>query len=284
MDKVTQLLKQIGKPNLKYLGKGMQSIVFEIDAQKVLKVYGEDIGVKNLLRLKTFYESLDTINISFETPLISEVKILNGLILVTEKRLLGTCPEKNFLQKMSQDELKDYSIKYLNALFEIKNIDTNFLQTAEPLDLSGQFFECKKYDNWIDLLTSNVERKYHESESNFIAQINNANQVYEKIKVRISQIQFNDQKLIHGDFCPANTMVDNKFTTLAVLDFGILTTVGDPIFDIALGWVFVDMYGEILTLDIKTYLEPMILERITLQEKERLYLYVLVYSFISANM
>jgi len=50
-------------------------------------------------------------------------------------------------------------------------------------------------------------------------------------------------------------MIDNKYNTTAILDFGILTTVGDPIFDIALGWIFSDMYGEIKSLNVKEYLK-----------------------------
>ena len=104
-----ELLIQIGKPGLKYLGKGMQSSVFALNDDYVLKVYGDDIGYDNILRLKLFYESLDTTKVLFETPSIINAQRIAGKIVVTEKRIDGTCPKQKYLNTLSIKDLKKIS-------------------------------------------------------------------------------------------------------------------------------------------------------------------------------
>ena len=50
--------------------------------------------------------------------------------------------------------------------------------------------------------------------------------------------------LVHGDLIAANVLVDERRRPAAVLDFGFLTTVGDPAFDAAVTSSIFDMYGD----------------------------------------
>jgi Ser/Thr protein kinase RdoA (MazF antagonist) len=49
--------------------------------------------------------------------------------------------------------------------------------------------------------------------------------------------------LVHGDLIPANILLDESGRPAAVVDFGFLTTVGDPAFDAAVTASIFDMYG-----------------------------------------
>ena len=49
--------------------------------------------------------------------------------------------------------------------------------------------------------------------------------------------------LVHGDLIAANVLVDEVRRPAAVLDFGFLTTAGDPAFDAAVTASIFDMYG-----------------------------------------
>lgn len=91
-----------------------------------------------------------------------------------------------------------------------------------------------------------------------------------------------DERLIHGDFCPSNLLVDDEHQITAPLDFGLLTMVGDPLFDLATGWVFFDMYDE-LKAQVRERCLAMLLERLGDQARGKLYRYVLIYSILSAN-
>lgn len=50
--------------------------------------------------------------------------------------------------------------------------------------------------------------------------------------------------LVHGDLIAANVLVDECRRPAAVLDFGFLTSVGDPAFDAAVTSSIFDMYGD----------------------------------------
>ena len=50
--------------------------------------------------------------------------------------------------------------------------------------------------------------------------------------------------LIHGDLCPPNVLVDAKSRRpVAVLDFGFMSTLGDPVFDASIASAIFNMYG-----------------------------------------
>ena len=88
--------------------------------------------------------------------------------------------------------------------------------------------------------------------------------------------------LIHGDFYPGNLLVDDTHHITALLDFGLFTMLGDPLFDLATAWVFFDMYDE-LKKQLRQRILPIILERLGEGVRGRLYRYVLIYSILSAN-
>jgi aminoglycoside phosphotransferase (APT) family kinase protein len=51
------------------------------------------------------------------------------------------------------------------------------------------------------------------------------------------------RSLVHGDLIAANIHVDEAGRPVAVLDFGFMTTIGDPAFDAAVTASLFDMYG-----------------------------------------
>jgi fructosamine-3-kinase len=91
-----------------------------------------------------------------------------------------------------------------------------------------------------------------------------------------------EYRLIHGDFFPGNLLIDADIQISALLDFGLLMMYGDPLFDLATGWVFFDMYDE-LKAQVRDHYLAMLLDRLGEQVRGRLYRYVLIYSILSAN-
>ena len=76
--------------------------------------------------------------------------------------------------------------------------------------------------------------------------------------------------------------MDEKYQITALLDFGLLTMYGDSLFDIATGWVLFDMYDELQANLRERYL-AVVLETLGSHVREKMYLYMLFYSVLSAN-
>jgi thiamine kinase-like enzyme len=98
----------------------------------------------------------------------------------------------------------------------------------------------------------------------------------------LDQPYYGDYRLIHGDLCPSNLLVNDEHEINALLDFGLLTMVGDHLFDLATSWVFFDMYDELKAQARNRYL-AMLLDRLGEQVRGKLYRYLLIYSILSAN-
>lgn len=154
-----KLLQQLNFPPLTYLGEGMQCQVFADGPDKVVKIYSAAVGESNLVRLMDFYQSLDTHSVSFSTPSIIDLERKMDRLIVTEKRLTGITPTLDYLQHLTTNELETYFQHYVDVLFQIQHISTDFLQPGELLDQSGDFCQYGQYGSWQTLLTTNLQRK-----------------------------------------------------------------------------------------------------------------------------
>ncbi len=76
--------------------------------------------------------------------------------------------------------------------------------------------------------------------------------------------------------------MDESRRVRALFDFGLMTMVGDPLFDIATGWGFLDMYN-IYQANLRERYLSVILDRLGSHIQEKLMLHVLFYSVISAD-
>ena len=92
-----------------------------------------------------------------------------------------------------------------------------------------------------------------------------------------------EYSLIHGDFYPGNVMINESGKVTGLIDFGLMTMYGDNLFDIAIGWVCFDMYNELNANIYERYLN-IIISTLGEDVRKRLYFYVLIYSYISANL
>lgn len=279
-----KLLQQLNLPDLEYLGQGMQCLVFADGPHLAVKIYETTIGMGNFQRLMDFYHSLVSDQISFQLPEIIDVKEIQGKIIVTEKRLHGACPTRERLSQMPVPSLETYFTHYVNVLFDIQKITTGFLKPAEPLDKSGDFYRYEKYENWRNLLLTNLQHKLNQSGTRYQPFITGYEKLTDQIRKKIQTVNLKEYRLIHGDYFPANTMMNEKFDITAVLDFGTFTILGDPLYDIALGWIFADMYHNVNHFPIKDFVEKLIRERITEDDWQRMKLYILIYSILSADM
>ncbi|WML57184.1 aminoglycoside phosphotransferase family protein [Neobacillus sp. PS2-9] len=263
-----------------FLGSGMEAEVYAYDNNKVLKLYNDmsDTNKQNIL--KGFYSKINASSLSYELPYIYDTFEENGILVTIEKRIEGSNMQ-GMLSEMNFNEQNTMMETYLNANLELKSVKVKSNLEGFTLFNDNQI-SLLKIKSWFELLKEIIFRKQNELESYFKKDVVNYDAKVNQLVDILSLGYEGEYSLIHGDFYPGNLMVNKNGMVTGLIDFGLMTMYGDNLFDIAIGWVCFDMYNELNANIYERYLNIIIS---TLGEgvRKRLYFYVLIYSFISAN-
>ncbi len=266
-----------------FLAKGMESSVFDIGNNRVAKLYKKEPHTPDFHKLSNFYHTLDTSKVTFSVPQILDVQEEDEYILVIEAKYTGRALTVAALQTLSIQELKDFVLNYTETLCSVRRLKSDSIAEAETFTGESQFFSSDAAD-WRVLVLQSLESKENVAGKAFSEDVVAYYGKYHHLRAFFQTHTFTKAEIIHGDFFPGNLLVDNKGAIKYVLDFGTLTTKGDYLFDLATGWQFIDMYGEITKIDLKKLVYDSISNRLSSEEQNALRAYILFYSLISFNM
>jgi fructosamine-3-kinase len=170
--------------------------------------------------------------------------------------------------------------QYLSIVLEVKHSKLN------PVFEGYKLF--KDYDlshtttnDWNDFLRNYLIEKQKEVKNYLSKDVVNYEYKYAKLIELLSNAYRGDYSLIHGDFYPANLLVNENGVINAVIDFGMMTMYGDYLFDVALSWTLFDLYDE-LGAKLDRYLN-LIITKLGEEVRSKIYLYALYYAIYSAN-
>lgn len=274
------ILDKFGISKSNFLGSGMESEVYAYDDNKVVKLYN-DMSDSNKQRiLKGFYSKIDSSSLSYELPFIYDTFEENGILVTIEKRIEGNNLQ-SMLSKMNYIEQNNMMETYLNANIELKSVKIKPNLEGYIL-LNDQQISSLNINSWFDLLKEEIFRKQKELESYFKRDVVNYDAKVKQLVEILSLGYEGEYSLIHGDFYPGNLLINESGKVTGLIDFGLMTMYGDNLFDIAIGWVCFDMYNELNANIYERYLN-IIISTLGEDVRKRLYFYVLIYSYISAN-
>jgi aminoglycoside phosphotransferase (APT) family kinase protein len=219
------------------LGAGIEGTVFDLDDGTVVKVWTRR-SLAEIEVLRTFYDEVAAAGPAVTTPRILEVLQTEGVVLTVEALLVGdpvwvadgTSPDLTTTQV-------DVMTEALAALSGVPGSPTlrslPVLPGEAPLP-AGASFESA--------LADLVERRVQRFAPALRAALPSVDRVADGTARSLRALPIAAPTLVHGDLIAANVLTQRRRAS-AVLDFGFLTTAGDPAFDAAVTASCFDMYG-----------------------------------------
>lgn len=235
----TDALRRAGYRPAAVLGSGMEGTVVALGDNLVAKVWHRRTEGE-LETLRTFYEAVADAGPAVGTPRIHRVIRLDGQVATIEA-LLGGRPL--WTADGESPVLGDADIAAVTAvLAALVAVEPTpdmgvlpILDGEAPFDMHGTPFTRS--------LAQLVERRVARFRGPLTARLPDVDDIARAVVRALDDLDPPRSSLVHGDLIPANIHVDDSARPVAVLDFGFLTTIGDPAFDAAITAGIFDMYG-----------------------------------------
>jgi aminoglycoside phosphotransferase (APT) family kinase protein len=234
------LLRAAGHRPGAVLGSGMEGTVIDLGGNLVVKVWHRRPAA-GLETLRAFYDTVAGAGLPFATPVILEVLELDGQCASVEPLLRGRplWLPTGADSPIPGDRELGAVVDVLAALAAVPGAPglaaLPVLEGEAAFDPDRQPFERS--------LADLVERRVETFRAPLTAALPDLEAVTGALVDRLRELEPAEPRLLHGDLIPANVLVDDESRPVAVLDFGFLTTVGDPAFDAAVAASIFDMYG-----------------------------------------
>lgn len=230
-----------GFPDVEPLAAGMEGAIYRLGGGTVAKVWGEK-RVPELIAMQRFYADVAAADLPFATPVISAVEEIDGTAVTFERELVGEALQR----RLSADDAEldpiavDCLLTALRALATVPCTDN--MRRLAVLNEDRPFWRdaAEFRQALIDLLHRRVTR-FGPLLRNRIPDFE---QRFGRLVDRIDKIPPIAATAIHGDLFGENILVDPSGRPTAVLDFGFLTTGGDPRLDAGISAAIANMYGK----------------------------------------
>lgn len=226
-----------------FLARGMEGIVFDLGQDRVGKVWFSK-PVEDVRLLQQFYGQLRDRPLRFSTPRIRDVvEMSNGIAASIEERLPGT-PLKHFRDMLPRDQtLQAKTIgSFVRVVAELSTIadvpasrEFSLINVRVPTGLAG---------TWGEALAYVIQRRVDDSRAVLGRAVPDLDAIAMHTVTALRELPRVAPHVIHGDICTENILVDPvTLQPTALIDFGFLTTSGDPIFDAVVATLIYDMYS-----------------------------------------
>ena len=271
-------LTGLGYDEPRVLGAGMDGVVWALGGGLVAKAWHiADVG--RLTDLGAFLDDVAHAGLPFATPRILDVATgPGGAAWTLEPELSGRpllTPDDTRSPRLTP-RVVETLLDVCTALGEVAPTPAMrraaVLGEARPLREGGQSFPAG--------LADLVERRVAVTGPAVAALVPGLADLATGVAERLRSLTDTVEALVHGDLFGANVLVDETLTPTAVLDLGLLSVAGDPVFDLAVVPGIVDLYGPDAAAN-RTLLEDAVTERFGVEPEQRS-LYLLAYALLTA--
>jgi aminoglycoside phosphotransferase (APT) family kinase protein len=236
MDEWLTRLDALGLRPEAVLGKGVEGVVVRLHDGGVAKVW-HDRTEPQLRTLQAFYAAVAEAGLPLRTPVVHDVLDLGGRFATVEPLLPGRPLAAPDPRPVVSDADANVMAEVLAALAAVTPTPAMArlpaLPGEPPLGTAPGFGPA---------LADLVERRLEPSSRVLRQALPDVDETAAAVTEALRSLPPVPDALVHGDLIAANVLVDAGRAS-AVLDFGFLTAVGDPAFDVAVSASVHDMYG-----------------------------------------
>ena len=240
-DSHAEILRALGRQDYVCIGAGMEGTVFAAPDQStgdIVKIWHRR-DRSQLELLKRFYDSFAHRLADLKVPSIFEVQVVSGLSITVERRHVGSPLRGN--EDPDATTASARAVEATGFVLEVMSLAASEEMKALPiLDETTRLWTS---ESWVVSLLSAIERRLKCFRSQLIKEVPDLSSVEKRTQAFVQSRADVPLSLIHGDLCPPNILVDDSLTPLAVLDFGFMSTLGDPVFDASITSAIFNMYG-----------------------------------------
>ena len=236
-DGLLDALRELGHPVTGLLGAGMEGTVVGLADGTVVKVWAAR-SAEDLRRQQAFYDSVHAAGFRLGVPRILDVLEVAGRQATRQPRLEGEPLWGRPGESPPADDAHvDAVAEVLDALAALEPAPA--MAALPVLDGEPPFDPGLPFGQQLAGL---VERRVARHETMLAGAVPDLAAVVAAVTGLLRALPASPLRLLHGDLVPGNVLVqDGK--AAAVLDFGFLSTLGDPAFDAAVTSSIYDMYG-----------------------------------------
>jgi aminoglycoside phosphotransferase (APT) family kinase protein len=229
-----------GYPEVKPLAAGVEGAIYDLGDGTVAKVWGQR-QVSDLELAQRFYADVAAASLPFGTPEILTVEQVHGQAVTRERKLPGHPLQTRLSPDDSGPEpaAAQCIIDALGALASVPA--TASMRQLAVLDEDRPFWTGA--DTFQAALLALLDRRVQRFGGVICSRLPDFDRIYTCLQSRLPELTGHADAVIHGDLFPGNILADEDGHLLAVLDFGFLTTAGDPRFDAAVAANIMNMYS-----------------------------------------
>ena len=233
-------LEVLGFPGAEPVGRGVEGVVFRVAGGRVVKVWSAR-QVAELELMRAFYSDLDAAGPAIATPVVHDVLATDGAVVTVERELPGSAMQHRL--DADADALPRWAVDaVVDALRALAAVPATEAMRALPV--VGEAAPMRSPgDGFVGALRDLVRRRAAVSGDRLRAALPDLERRLVALDERLSAVAPVPDTVVHGDLFGGNLHVDPDGRAVALLDFGFMTTAGDPRFDAGVTAAIMSMYG-----------------------------------------
>lgn len=226
---VLKVINELGISSDKFIGKGGEGFVFNVNKETVLKVY---LGATKqyLEELIAIQKRLTAAQLPYATPQIFRIGESGDLYYTMERKLAGKQLETIFPTLSGDQKLKVLK-NFIEAIEPLKGVGVSELPYGQLIKTE----ECIQANTWLEYLTSKLDQRVKRNIKNLGRDVMDMTNKVELIKAQLEQYLKGEieKHLVHADYYLSNVLVNEDLEIRALLDFSVHAVVGDHRLDLA---------------------------------------------------